>query len=194
MKPGWLLLIGAILLTLSACASTAKVAATQAQVVARPTAWGQDVAADRPIIARAGGITYEGWGNANDAVDYGTPTKRPNGGRWGHNTNGGDGTYAVVDLGRIYQLAAIGYSLDWDGGFQNSLTVKVDVSTDNEIWTTVSQQIHRYSTPHVSNHVDLDLAIDPCAARYVKFSEPPDGTWNGWGTFFQLRVFAAADQ
>ncbi|MBP7687094.1 MAG: discoidin domain-containing protein [Thermoflexales bacterium] len=192
MKPGPLLLIVALLFALSACASTPKVAATPA--VALPTTWGQDVAADRPIIAHAGGITYEGWGNANDAIDYSTPTRRPAGGRWGHNTNGGAGTYAVVDLGRIYQLAAVGYSLDWDGGFQNSLTVKVDVSIDNETWTTVSQQVHHYSTPHVSNHVDLDLAIELCTARYVKFSEPPDGAWNGWGTFFQLRAYAAADE
>ena len=195
MKSGASLLIGVMLVGLSACGSPVKATATTpAQVVALPTEWGRDVAAGQPIIAHSGGITYEGWGNANDAVDYGTPTNRPNGGRWGHNTNGGDGTYEVVDLGEIYQLAGVGYSLDWDGAFQNSLTVKVEVSIDNETWTTVSQLVHRYSTPHVSNHVDLDLAIALCPGRYVRFSEPPDGTWNGWGTFFQLRVFAATDE
>ena len=192
MKPKSFCLITALLFTLSACASLAK--ALAAPVMAVPAAWGRDVAVERPIVARAGGITFEGWGNARDAVDYGTVTSAPTGGRWGHNTNGGDGTYAVIDLGRTYQLAGVGYSLDWDGSFQNSLTVQVDVSADNATWTTVSRQVHRYSTPHVSNHVDLDLAIDWCAARYVRFSEPPDGSWNGWGTFFQLRVFAAADE
>jgi hypothetical protein len=164
------------------------------QAAALPASWGRDVAAGQPIIARAGGITYEEWGNAHDAVDYNTPTNRPNGGRWGHNTNDGGGTYEEVDLGTVYQLAGIGYSLDWDGAFQNPLTLQVEVSTDNDTWTTVSRLVHRYSAPHISNHVDVDVAITLSLARYVKFSVPPDGSWNGWGDFFQLRAYAAADE
>ncbi len=195
MKPGTYLLIVVLLLTLSACEPRTTVnAPAPVKAVALPAAWGKDVAAGQPIIARLGGITYESWGNANDAVDYSTPTNRPDGGRWGHNTNGGAGTYEVVDLGAVYQLAGVGYSLDWDGAFQNPLTLQVEVSTDNDTWTTVSRLVHRYSTPHISNHVDVDLAIALCPARYVKFSEPPDGAWNGWGTFFQLRAYAAADE
>ncbi|MBI5564614.1 MAG: discoidin domain-containing protein [Chloroflexi bacterium] len=168
-------------------------ASTEVPVVL-PAGWGEDVAAGKPIIARRGGITHGAWGNANDAVDYGTPTDRPNGGRWANSTNEGDGTYEVVDLGAIRQLMGVGYRLDWDGAFQNPLTVQVEVSTDNEIWATVSRVVHPYSTPHVSNHIDVNLAIDSGPARYIRFSLPPDGAWNGWGNFFQLRAYAAADE
>jgi F5/8 type C domain len=194
MKLSIYLLGVVLLLTLSACVSRAQAATpiTVKTAVPLPIGWGKDLAAGQPIIARAGGITHEGWSNANDAVDYTTPTHRPNGGRWGHNTNGSGGTYEVVDLGAVYQLASVGYSLDWDGAFQNPLTLQVEVSTDNDTWTTVAHLVHRYSTPHVSNHVDVDVAITPSLARYVKFSVPPDGSWNGWGDFFQLRAYAAA--
>jgi hypothetical protein len=195
MKPLTPLFIVVLLLGLGACgARPTAIPSISAQATALSATWGRDVAAGQSVIARAGGITYEGWGNANDAVDFNTPTKRPNGGRWGHNTNGSSGAYEVVDLGAVYQLAGVGYSLDWDGAFQNPLTFQVEVSTDNETWTTVSRLVHRYSTPHVSNHVDVDLAITLSPARYVKFSMPPDRDWNGWGNFFQLRTYAAADE
>jgi len=155
-----------------------------------PTEMGVNVAAGKPVVARAGGVTYSEWGNANDAVDYNTTT-RSEGGRWGNSTNQGGGTFQIIDLGTVYQLTGIGYSLDWDGAFQNPLTFQVQVSTDNESWKTVSRVIHKYSTPHCSNHVDVDMTIEHVSARYVKYSEPPDGEWNGWGTLFQLRAYSA---
>ncbi len=162
--------------------------------VVLPAGWGEDVAAGKPVIARQGSITHGYGSGANDATDYNTPTNRPHGGRWANRTNENVGTYEVVDLGAMYQLVGVGYRLDWDGAFQNSLTVLVEVSTDNNSWTTVSRLVHPYSMPHVSNLVDVNLSIDSGPVRYVKFSEPPDGAWNGWGDFFQLRAYVAADQ
>lgn len=142
------------------------------------------------MIARSGGVTYAGWGNANDLVDYKTTTNYPQMGRWGNETNNGQGTYQIVDLGAVYSLTAIGYSIDWDGAYKNPLTFRVEISTDNKTWRLASQIVHQYSATRGSNKVDIDVSIKPSAARYVKYWEQPDGQWNGWGTFFQLRAYS----
>ncbi|HYO74251.1 MAG TPA: discoidin domain-containing protein, partial [Archangium sp.] len=122
-----------------------------------PLAW--NVAAGRPVIARSGGVTYADWGNANDAVDYATTTRAHSGGRWGNDTNSGEGTFQVVDLESVQELSGVGYSLDWDGAFKNPLTFRVEVSTDNQTWTRVSEVVHQYSPDAGSNKVDVDIAI-----------------------------------
>lgn len=150
----------------------------------------QQVATKKPVIARGGGITYPSWGNANDYVDYNTTTNYPQMGRWGNETNNGNGTFQIIDLGSVYQLNGVGYKIDWDGAFKNSLTFQVEVSTDNKSWYLVSKIIHPYSGSGGSNKIDINVAIKPIAARYVKYWEPPDGRWNGWGTFHQLRAYS----
>lgn len=150
----------------------------------------QQVATGKQVIARAGGITYPSWGNANDDVDYNTTTNYPQIGRWGNETNNNNGTFQIIDLGSVYQLNGVGYNLDWDGAFKNSLTFQVEVSTDNKSWQLVSKIIHPYSESGGSNKIDINVAIKPIAARYVKYWEPPDGSWNGWGTFHQLRAYS----
>ncbi len=151
--------------------------------------FGTNVALDKPVIQRAGGIDYADWANASDAADYNRTTLAENG-RWGNNTNGGAGSYETVDLGRVYRLTGVGYTLDWDGAFGNPLAFQVLISTDLETWTLVANNIHRYVPKSGSNRVELDQAIAPISARYVKYIEPPDGEWNGWGDFFQLRAYA----
>ncbi|MBC6434376.1 discoidin domain-containing protein [Nostoc sp. HG1] len=150
----------------------------------------QQLATGKQVIARDGGITYPSWANANDDVDYNTTTNYPQMGRWGNETNNGNGTFQIIDLGSVYQLNGVGYKLDWDGAFKNSLTFQVEVSTDNKSWQLVSKIIHPYSESGGSNKIDINVAIKPIAARYVKYWEPPDGRWNGWGTFFQLRAYS----
>lgn len=149
-----------------------------------------NVAAGKPVIARAGGVTYADWANANDLVDYKTTTNYPQTGRWGNSTNSGNGTFQVVDLGAVYTLRGVGYNIDWDGAFKNPLTFRVEVSTDNKNWRLASQIVHHYSGTTGSNKPNVDVTIKPIAARYVKYWEPPDGQWNGWGTFFQLRAYS----
>ena len=70
------------------------------------------------------------------------------------------------------------------------LTFQVLVSTDNETWTLATNTVHPYAGEKGGNQVDVNFAIDPLRARYVKYCEPPDGAWNGWGDFFQLRAYA----
>lgn len=149
-----------------------------------------NVAAGKLVIARGGGITYPGWANANDLVDYKTTTNYPQIGRWGNGTNSGNGTFQIVDLGAVYSLTGIGYNLDWDGAYKNPLTFRVEISTDNITWRLASQIVHQYSATSGSNKADIDVTIRPTAARYVKYWEPPDGQWNGWGTFHQLRAYS----
>lgn len=151
-----------------------------------------NVAVGKPVIDRAGGVNYDPWGHANDANDFNSTTN-PGGGRWGIETNAGGGTYQVIDLGQEYEITGVGYSLDWDGAFKNPLKYVVQVSNDLEIWTTVSDILYPYDGVNGSSRVNVKLPIDPVRARYVKFWEPPDGAWNGWGDFFQLRVYAAGD-
>ena len=146
-----------------------------------------NVAAGRPVIDRGGGISYPAWGNANDEADFNTTTN-PDGGRWGNQTN--YGTFQVVDLGTTYLLHAVGYSLDWDGAYVNPLTFVVEVSTDGQTWKEVSRVVHPYSATEGSNQVDVDIPIDGVEARYVRYSEPDDGDWNGWGDIFHLRAYA----
>lgn len=151
---------------------------------------GINVAAGKPVIARNGGITYPGWANANDPADYQTTTNYPKLGRWGNGTNQGTGTFQIVDLGAVYSLNGVGYNIDWDGAFKNSLTFRVEVSTDNKTWRLASEIVHPYSPKTSFNKLDIDVAIPPMTARYVKYWEPPDGQWNGWGTFHQLRAYS----
>jgi hypothetical protein len=150
-----------------------------------------NIAAGKPVIARSGGITYPAWGNANDTVDYATTT-RPEGGRWGNETNAGGGTFQIVDLGAVYLLEGVGYSLDWDGAYVNSLTFRVEVSTDMKTWQVVSEIEHPYYIQQGAPlpQLDIDVVIMPVDARYVKYWEPPDGEWNGWGDLFRLRAYA----
>jgi hypothetical protein len=152
---------------------------------------GINVAAAKRVIARNGGITYPGWGNANDPADYQTTTNYPKLGRWGNGTNQGTGTFQIVDLGAVYSLNGVGYNIDWDGAFKNSLTFRVEVSTDNKTWGLASEIVHPYSPKISFNKIDIDVAISPMTARYVKYWEPPDGQWNGWGTFHQLRAYSS---
>jgi hypothetical protein len=152
---------------------------------------GTNVAAGKRVIARNGGITYPGWSNANDPADYQTTTNYPKLGRWGNGTNQGTGTSQTIDLGAVYSLYGVGYNIDWDGRFKNPLTFRVEVSTDNKTWQLASEIVHPYSPKTSFNKLDIDVAISPMTARYVKYWEPPDGQWNGWGTFHQLRAYAS---
>ena len=173
-------------------ATSASTPPSQQRTLSDPAA-GVNIAAGKSVMARQGGITYlSGWGNANDPVDYNTTTKAE-GGRWGNNTNGSDGTFEVVDLGAVYVLNGVGYQFEWDGQYQNPLTFQVEVSTDNETWSTVSKIVHRYFANGPLHTVDIDVAIPPTPARYVKYEMPPDGSWNGWGNFFHLRAYTPAD-
>lgn len=152
---------------------------------------GINVAAGKRVISRTGGITYPSWSNANDSVDYKTTTNYPQSGRWGNETNQGEGTFQVVDLGAVYSLNGVGYTIDWDGAYKNPLTLRVEVSTNNKTWQLASQVVHSDPETIGFNKPDIDVAIQPIAARYVKYWEPPDGQWNGWGTFHQLRAYSA---
>ncbi len=144
-----------------------------------------------PVIDRRGGINDPGWGNANDAADYNTTTN-PSGGRWGNQTNETNNpTYQTVDLGAAYPLTAVGYWLDWDGEFDNSLAVQVAVSTDNVNWTVVSDAVYPHEGGTAPQVVDVDIALAATVtARYVRYAEPGDGAWNGWGDYFHLRAFS----
>jgi hypothetical protein len=116
-----------------------------------------------PILALA---------NANDPADYQTTTNYPKLGRWGNGTNQGTGTFQIVDLGAVYSLNGVGYNIDWDGAFKNSLTFRVEVSTDNKTWRLASEIVHPYSPNTSFNKLDIDVAIPPTTARYVKYWEP----------------------
>jgi hypothetical protein len=151
-----------------------------------------NVAIGKPVIDRAGGVNYDPWGHANDSADYPSTTK-PGGGRWGNETNNSGGTYQVIDLERHYTITGVGYLLDWDAAFKNPLKYVVQVSNNLETWTTVSEVNHPYDGVSGSSWVNVKLPIDPVRARYVKFWEPPDGDWNGWGDFFELRVYAKSE-
>ena len=141
-------------------------------------------------IARAGGVTYPDWSNANDLVDYKTTTNYPKLGRWGNETNAKQGTFQVVDLGAVYSLNGVGYNIDWNRDFKNSLTFRVEVSTDNKTWRLASEVVHPYSATSGSNKLDINVEIESMDARYVQYWEPPDREWNGWGTFHQLRAYS----
>jgi hypothetical protein len=134
-----------------------------------------------PILALA---------NANDPADYQTTRNYPKLGRWGNGTNDGTGTLQIVDLGAVYSLNCVGYNIDWDGAFKNSLTFRLEVSTDNKTWRLASEIVHLYSPKTSFNKLDIDVAIPQMTARYVKYWEPPDGQWNCWGTFHQLRAYS----
>ena len=149
-----------------------------------------NVAAGKRVIARNGGITYPGWANANDPADYQTTTNYPKLGRWGNGTTQGTGTFQIVDLGAVYSVYGVGYSIDWDSRFKNPLTFRVEVSTDNKTWRLASEIVHPYSPKTSFNKIDIAVVISPMTARYVKYWEPPDGQWNGWGTFHQLRAYS----
>jgi hypothetical protein len=95
----------------------------------------------------------------------------------------------VVDLVDEYIITGVGYSLDWDGAFKNPLRFVVQVSSDMENWQTVSDIVHPYDGINGSNWVNVNIPVEPIVARFVKFWEPPDGMWNGWGDFFEVRVF-----
>lgn len=151
---------------------------------------GTNVATEKPIVSRAGGITYR---ERSDSEEYSTTT-HPHGGRWLNETNAGNGTYQVVDLGKVYKLTGIGYGMMWDDDYVNSLTFQVAVSLDRESWTVVSEVVYRHTADSKTNRVDADIIICPVAARYVKYAQPPDGSWNGWGKFFQLRAYALLDE
>jgi len=146
-----------------------------------------NVALEKPVIDRAGGVTYADWGNADDAADYNTTTL-PDGGRWGTQTS--QGTFETVDLGSAYTLVGVGYHIEWDRAFQNPLTFQVEVSMDNAKWTKVYTGIHEPALGDGNNQTSIDIPINPIRARYVRFSEPVDGAWNGWGSIFQLRAYS----
>jgi len=147
-----------------------------------------NVAAEKPIIAHGGGIDYGSW---NDATDYASTT-RPMGGHWGHQTN--MGTYQTVDLGRVYTLEGVGYWMDWDSAYRNPLTMQIDVSVDNVNWTMAAQIIHQPAPQGGYTWVEASLTLTPIEARYVRYAEPDDGEWNGWGNYFFLAAYARTAQ
>jgi hypothetical protein len=98
----------------------------------------------------------------------------------------------VVDLGRVYEIVGVGYSLDWDGAFRDPLTFEAQVSVDGSMWTPVSHAVHACSPVACCNQLSVDVVIRRVQARHVKGWEPPDGEWNGWGDLFQLRAFTQA--
>jgi hypothetical protein len=167
-------------------ASGAISTATATSAAAPPSALGVNVAAGRPVIERGGGVDWE---TSIDEVDFNTTTNPEEGG-WLNQTN--YGTYQVVDLGRVYLLRGVGYDLMWDGAYVNSLTFVVEVSTDGQTWKEVSRIVHPYTATEGSNFVDVEIPIDEVDARYVRYSEPEDGEWNGWGSIYQLRAYALA--
>jgi hypothetical protein len=146
---------------------------------------GSNIASGKRIVAHAGGVNY---GTHNDAEEFNSTTK-PEGGDWLNETNNGNGTYQVIDLGEVYQLTGIGYYLQWDNKFANPLTVQVEVSNDQQTWSLVAKIVHRHVIEDNMNWVNIDVGICPVSARYIKFWLPPDGEWNGWGNLFQLRVY-----
>jgi hypothetical protein len=152
-----------------------------------------NVALRENVVDRAGGVNYDPWGHANDAVDYNSTTN-PGGGRWGIETNAGNGSYQVIDLSKQYEITGVGYRLDWDPAYKNPLKFIVQVSNDLEKWTTVSDITHPYDGVTGSSVVNFQIPINPIIARYIKFWEPPDGAWNGWGDFFELRVYAKTEK
>ncbi len=154
------------------------------------TTLGANIASDKRVIAHAGGVNY---GTHNDAEEFNSTT-RPSGGDWLIETNSGDGTYQVIDLGKSYPLTGVGYYLQWDKNFANPLTMQIDVSSDQHDWMTATRVVHRHAQEDNMNWVNVDLSICPVTARYVKFWLPPDGEWNGWGNFFQLRVYASGEK
>lgn len=169
--------------------SAAGVAATQTALAALEGK--VNVAVGKPVIDRAGGVNYDPWQHANDAADFGSTTKA-DGGRWANETNIKVGTYQIVDLGQSYEIAGVGYRLDWDAAYKNPLTFVVEVSNDQESWVRVSEVIYPYDGVHGSSILDVKIIpIDPVEARFVKFWEPPDGAWNGWGDFYALRVYVS---
>ena len=171
---------------------TAKVtpfnAATSETVSCTPsTPSGTNIADGKRVVARAGGVNY---GAHNDAEEFNSTT-RPGGGDWLNQTNSGDGTYQVIDLSEVYRLTGVGYFLQWDSHFVNPLTMQVEVSNDQQTWIVVSRVVHRHAKEDNMNWVNVDLSICPVAARYIKFWMPPDGEWNGWADFFQLKSLCA---
>ncbi len=140
----------------------------------------------KKVIARAGGVTYPIWANANDANDFNTTTNECIG-RWGENTSG---SFQTIDMVQTYNLSGIGYYFDWDGAYNNPITIKVETSLDNYNWTTVYEKVHPYFTPvSGSPNYNLNASIPTTSARYIRFSFPYDGAWNGWGDIFHLRAF-----
>ncbi len=150
------------------------------------TTLGANIASGKLVVAHAGGVNY---GTHNDTEEFNSTT-RPGGGDWLNQTNSGDGTYQVIDLGEVYRLTGVGYFLQWDSNFVNPLTMQVEASNDQQTWIVVSKVVHRHAKEDNMNWVNVDLSICPVAARYIKFWMPPDGEWNGWANFFQLRAYA----
>ncbi len=151
---------------------------------------GNNIASGKRIVARAGGVNY---GSHNDAEEFNSTT-RPDGGDWLIETNSGDGAYQVIDLERPYRLTGIGYYLQWDKNFANPLTMQVEVSNDQEAWELAAKIVHHHAKEDNMNWVNVDLTICPITARYIKYWLPPDGEWNGWGNFFQLRAYTLDEQ
>jgi PKD repeat protein len=143
---------------------------------------GQNVAENKTVIRRAGGVTY---GQFKDDVDFNTTTSSPCGGNWLNVTNNNFGTYQVVDLGAIYRINAIGYSFMWDGYYNNPLTFNVEVSLNDTNYFLVSSVTY----PGTNNYQNVNYLIDDTLARFIKYSMPPDGQGNGWGGWFHLRAF-----
>jgi hypothetical protein len=154
------------------------------------TILGANIASGKSVIAHAGGVNY---GTHNDAEEFNSTT-RAGGGDWLNETNSGDGTYQVIDLGEVYPLAGVGYYLQWDKSFANPLTMQVELSNDQDTWELAAKIVHRHTQEDNMNWVNIDLGICPVAARYIKFWLPPDGEWNGWGNFFQLRAYALGEK
>jgi F5/8 type C domain len=147
---------------------------------------GSNIASGKRVTAHAGGVNYD---THNDAEEFNSTT-RSGGGDWLNQTNSGDGSYQVIDLEQVYSLVGVGYYLQWDSNYANPLTMQVEVSNDLETWELATKIVHRHTKEDGMNWVNIDLSICPVSVRYIKFWLPPDGEWNGWGNFFQLRVYA----
>lgn len=150
------------------------------------TTLGTNIASGKRVVAHAGGVNY---GTHNDGEEFNSTTG-PSGGDWLNQTNSGDGTYQVIDLGESYRLTGVGYFLQWDVNFANPLTMQVEVSNDQQTWMVATKVMHHHAKADNMNWVNVDLTICPVTARYIKFWLPPDGAWNGWADMFQLRAYA----
>lgn len=117
-----------------------------------------------------------------------------NGTEWqGSATNGtadtdADRTYDawfVVDLGGYYDISKI--ALVFEGAC--SQNYHVDLSANNETWTTV---YNHEGTPGVNGHTkEIELVTDNKKMRYVRFWSTKAAT--GWGMkIFEIQVFGVA--
>ena len=72
--------------------------------------------------------------------------------------------------------------------------MQIEASADQKDWVLAAKVVHRHTEDDNMNWVNIDVGFCPMTARYIKFWLPPDGEWNGWGNFFQLRAYTLDEQ